>query len=549
MKIADDWKSMFEPKILARGRQYWQQGKVTDLSCTEDGIHATVLGSEKYKVDIELDDGDVLDTYCTCPYSEYDNCKHMAAVLFAVTEDGTPKKKKAAPAGASWQDTLKGMTAEQMRSFLQCILLDSPSLQKQLLLGYGKGSQKETTRDDWEAQLKQVVREYRHGRGHVHYELMDDFVYALDDFMADRLSVLLSTGKAMSAFYMVCAVLETASKEDAGEFTESEELWDSCTNVWWKILDAANQEQRGEMYDWFRSAVEKGMFRFADVTSLLFSYRWDEAHLQKNLELLQTFLKRDSGSEANMKKWLDYCEKTMVAMHKTEAEIDDFRQQYLSYDFVRDQMLKRFLDAKEYEKAIALLKQEKQFAPKNTARLQHSSEELIRIYGLTGQEKEYRGELLHQLEAYQQHDLTHVRELHSVLSEDEWEDWKEKLLDMPTTASIHYQLLAYTEQWSKLFAEIQKEHSFSLLMNYIEPLMKWDAECTLYCGLDFLEAEIDAARNRNAYKTTIQKLAMLSQYPGGKEAVEQRVAAWKEKYARRTAVMDELNHAQRTGVI
>lgn len=549
MKIADDWKSMFEPKILARGRQYWQQGKVTDLSCTEDGIHATVLGSEKYKVDIELNDGDVLDTYCTCPYSEYDNCKHMAAVLFAVTEDGTPKKKKAAPAGASWQDTLKGMTAEQMRSFLQCILLDSPSLQKQLLLGYGKGSQKETTQDDWEAQLKQVVREYRHGRGHVHYELMDDFVYALDDFMADRLSVLLSTGKAMSAFYMVCAVLETASKEDAGEFTESEELWDSCTNVWWKILDAANQEQRGEMYDWFRSAVEKGMFRFADVTSLLFSYRWDEAHLQKNLELLQTFLKRDSGSEANMKKWLDYCEKTMVAMHKTEAEIDDFRQQYLSYDFVRDQMLKRFLDAKEYEKAIALLKQEKQFAPKNTARLQHSSEELIRIYGLTGQEKEYRGELLHQLEAYQQHDLTHVRELHSVLSEDEWEDWKEKLLDMPTTASIHYQLLAYTEQWSKLFAEIQKEHSFSLLMNYIEPLMKWDAECTLYCGLDFLEAEIDAARNRNAYKTTIQKLAMLSQYPGGKEAVEQRVAAWKEKYARRTAVMDELNHAQRTGVI
>ena len=62
MKIADDWKSMFEPRILARGRQYWQQGKVTDLSCTEDGIHATVLGSEEYEVDIELDGGEVTDT-------------------------------------------------------------------------------------------------------------------------------------------------------------------------------------------------------------------------------------------------------------------------------------------------------------------------------------------------------------------------------------------------------------------------------------------------------------------------------------------------------
>ena len=447
MKIADDWESMFEPKILVRGRQYWRQGNVTDLTCTEDEIHATVLGSDEYEVEIELDGEEVVGTSCTCPYGDYDNCKHMAAVLFAATEGGVPKKKKSATKGDSWQDTLKGMTAEQMRSFLQCVLLESPSLQEKLLLGYGKGSQKETTLDDWEVQLKQIVREFRRGRRYVNYQDMEDFVYALDDFMAERLSVLLATGRVMSAFYMVCAVLETASKEDAGEYTESEELWDCCTNVWWQILDAANQEQQGEMYDWFRSAVEKGKFGFADVTSLLFSYGWDEAHLQKNLELLQAFLKRDSGSEANMKKWLDYCEKTMAALHKTEAEIDDFRQQYLPYDFVRDQMLKRFLDAKEYEKAIALLKQEKQFAPKDAARLQHSSEELIRIYGLTGQEKEYRKELLHQLKAYQQQDLTHVRELHSILSEDEWEDWKEKLLDMPTTASIHYQLLAYTEQW------------------------------------------------------------------------------------------------------
>lgn len=549
MKIADDWKSMFEPKILARGRQYWQQGKVTDFSCTEDGIHATVLGSDEYEVDIELDGGEVTDTCCTCPYGEYDNCKHMAAVLFAVTEDGTPKKKKAARASDSWQDTLKGMTAEQMRSFLQCILLDSPSLQKQLLLGYGKGSQKETTEDDWEVQLKQVVRHYRRGRRYVNYQDMEDFVYALDDFMADRLSVLLSTGRVMSAFYMVCAVLETASKEDAGEYTESEELWDSCTNVWWRILDAANQGQQGEMYDWFRSVVEKGKFGFVDVTFLLFSYGWDEAHLQQNLELLQTFLKRDSASKTNVKKWLDYCEKAMAALHKTEAEIDAFRQQYLSYDFVRDQMLKRFLDAQEYEKAIALLKQEKQFAPKDAARLQHSSEELIRIYGLTGQEKEYRKELLHQLKAYQQHDLTHVRELHSILSEDEWEEWKKKLLDMSTTTSIHYELLAYTEQWAKLFVEIQKEHSFALLMKYMEPLMKWDSRCTLYCGLDFLEAEMGAAHDRNAYKTVIQQLATLSQYPGGKEAIAKRIADWKEKYARRTAMMEELNHAQRTGVI
>ena len=142
MRIVDTWKSMFEPKILARGRQYWQQGYVTDLSCTENEIHATVLGSDEYKVSIELDGRRILDAYCTCPYAECANCKHMAAVLYAVTEGDASKKKSAAPANASWQEILKCMTAEQMRSFLQCVLPDSTSLQEQLLLGYGKSSQK-----------------------------------------------------------------------------------------------------------------------------------------------------------------------------------------------------------------------------------------------------------------------------------------------------------------------------------------------------------------------------------------------------------------------
>lgn len=549
MRIVDTWKSMFEPKILARGRQYWQQGYVTDLSCTENEIHATVLGSDEYKVSIELDGRRILDAYCTCPYAECANCKHMAAVLYAVTEGDASKKKSAAPANASWQEILKCMTAEQMRSFLQCVLPDSTSLQEQLLLGYGKSSQKETTQDDWEAQLKHIVRRCRCGRGYVNYESMEDFVCALDDFVTERLPILLFTGRVMSAFTMVCAVLETASKEDVEEYDEWDDLWDTCMDAWRQILDATDQAQREEMHNWFYNAVKTKKYEFADIPFLLFSDDWDEAHLQKNLELLQALLKRDSNSKINVMKWLDYSKTTMEALHKTEAEIDAFRQQYLSYDFVRDHMLKRFLVAEEYEKAIALLKKEDQFAPKDSERLQHSSEELIRLYGLTGQKQEYRQELVHQLETYRQQNLTHVRELHSVLSEDEWEDWKEKLLDMPTTASIHYQLLAYTEQWSKLFVEIQKEHSFPLLMNYIEPLMKWDAECTLYCGLDFLEAEVDAAHDRNAYKAIVQQLASLSQYPGGKEAVKQRVAAWKEKYARRSALMDELNRAQSIGVI
>lgn len=309
MRIVDTWKSMFEPKILARGRQYWQQGYVTDLSCTENEIHATVLGSDEYKVSIELDGRRILDAYCTCPYAECANCKHMAAVLYAVTEGDASKKKSAAPANVSWQEILKCMTAEQMRSFLQCVLPDSTSLQRQLLLGYGKDSQQETAQEDWNAQLKQLVWKYRRGFRYVNCEFMEDFIFALDDFLTERLSILLSAGKVLSAFSLVCAVLETASGEKATEYRQYEDLLCTCTDAWKQILDVASQAQRDEVYDWIRNAVEQRKFGFADVSSFLFSYAWDETHLQKNLELLQAFLKRDSDSETSMKKWLDYCEK------------------------------------------------------------------------------------------------------------------------------------------------------------------------------------------------------------------------------------------------
>ena len=106
--ILEDWKSLFESRILTRGRSYWKSGHVTKLTCTPDRIRAVVLGSEAYKVGIELDNGEVFDASCTCPFSVESDfyCKHIAAVLYAVEED--PASKPGVE--ASWQDTLEKMT-------------------------------------------------------------------------------------------------------------------------------------------------------------------------------------------------------------------------------------------------------------------------------------------------------------------------------------------------------------------------------------------------------------------------------------------------------
>ena len=85
----NDWKSLFSAVVLLRGLNYYEEGAVKELETTKDGFRAVVEGSYDYDVEIEIANGKIGDMQCSCPYAEDGNyCKHMAAVLFAIEEQG-----------------------------------------------------------------------------------------------------------------------------------------------------------------------------------------------------------------------------------------------------------------------------------------------------------------------------------------------------------------------------------------------------------------------------------------------------------------------------
>ena len=83
-----DWKKLFSARILARGKQYYNQQKVVDYTEKGNSIEAVVLGSSIY--DVRITDPGKMNTKlrCTCPHARDGfNCKHMAAVMFRWEED------------------------------------------------------------------------------------------------------------------------------------------------------------------------------------------------------------------------------------------------------------------------------------------------------------------------------------------------------------------------------------------------------------------------------------------------------------------------------
>ncbi|HEY8020441.1 MAG TPA: DEAD/DEAH box helicase, partial [Thermoanaerobaculia bacterium] len=70
--------------VRSRGTQYYFQRRVKITSATAEAIEATVAGTARYSVRLELD-GEVLVVSCTCPYLEDrgEPCKHVWATILA----------------------------------------------------------------------------------------------------------------------------------------------------------------------------------------------------------------------------------------------------------------------------------------------------------------------------------------------------------------------------------------------------------------------------------------------------------------------------------
>ena len=84
-----NWKKKFRDLILERGLNYYKRNRVCGLSYRNNIYTARVLGSHAYDVEIKIREDDIVYMKCSCPYAVSGlYCKHMAAVMYAIDEEG-----------------------------------------------------------------------------------------------------------------------------------------------------------------------------------------------------------------------------------------------------------------------------------------------------------------------------------------------------------------------------------------------------------------------------------------------------------------------------
>ena len=131
-----------DPLIVGRGKEYFRNNAVEELrQGNNDEWEAVVSGTADYEILIQLNGNEIVEWECDCPYDHGPVCKHVVAVLFAISNEvvdtdsldvslsepalkdqkkdkGNGEKEKKKPA-IETEELLERLTNEELRIFLK----------------------------------------------------------------------------------------------------------------------------------------------------------------------------------------------------------------------------------------------------------------------------------------------------------------------------------------------------------------------------------------------------------------------------------------------
>ncbi len=117
----DEIHEYTDPQVFARGEDYYQAGAVERLVQRGQTLEAMVLGSDLYRVQIDLNAEGITAAACTCPYDWGGWCKHIVATLLAVLDQ--PHQVEQRP---ELEALLAGLSQEKLTTLLQNLVTHFP---------------------------------------------------------------------------------------------------------------------------------------------------------------------------------------------------------------------------------------------------------------------------------------------------------------------------------------------------------------------------------------------------------------------------------------
>lgn len=551
MKIKG-WKQIFPAHILERGKDYYLSGAVKSLDRERDSITAEVMGSESYEVELTVRDGKLEDAKCSCPYAEDgDLCKHMAAVLFRLTEedaDEEPAERKRQPNRAkALERQIASLNEAKAKELLLQLALKNPG-GAELIEAAAAGTVSAAQVKRWEQEIHRMSGKYEDQFGGMDSDDAWEYADELTDLLDERIPLLLASDQPMEAFSLICAAASEAAEAELYEEDDGiGSLFDQCLGYWYEVIRMSDAEQRKKQYDWFARIYidDEWEFGMEALEEILFEGFPDEA-LQR--EILTVLDRKIAQSERLGRSWaLEHAIhnrlRIMEKLGLGREETDRFLEAHYAVPKVRKWMIRRALEEKEYDRAISLLKESRELDWKYSGLVREHQEMLIDLYRQLGRTEEQRAEALIMLQELPQRDLKYIKMLKDLTPGEDWPTLREELLTWESMKDVINLFLEEEKLYGRLFERVMERGRISEVDRFSASLWPLYPEQLMSFYLAYLRQAMQQASTRNAYAELVRRLKGLNKRPKGKEETARLAQEWRADYPRRRAMLDELAKA------
>ena len=551
-------KQYIPDKIYKRGKEYYENDLIDNVEHEfPDKWSCEVEGSDIYEVNVELNNDKILSWECDCPYDHGDMCKHVVAFLIYIQKhrDEFPIEEMVEenfPGNSASLELLKSMDEKEMQKFVREYAKKNPGFIKEV----EKHFMKETV--DYEKEVGDCFRIRERDLTYNRYGYSDE-----EAVIAGKISRLIDKKRLqVKNGYFEIAIKATLSvMEEIGDCYEEYqdydgELGSACQEASDFLAEIIEEHKLSpEILSYITDKLGKLLknnsydnYSLADIDSLLMTVSTKTADSGTALKLLDEALKAEPDSFRSDSLVMSKVKLLDEMGRKSDAE--DAITQYLYLPRIRKVRLEKLVKEKLYDKAIKLIDEGIKLAKEkgHSGTISDWKDEKLTIYKKTGDMQNVIN-LAEDLFENGRESMKYFHILKKTISVQNWSDYLQKTL-LPKVkdrgwSSVLDKIYIEEKQWDKLMDWVEKHcsiDSFTPMGNYKSYLKSNYSERIL----QFYRSEVVVYAERNMGRKHYQKVASvlkeMQTYKGGKEMVEKLLADFRQKYAKRPAMIQELRN-------
>ncbi|NHM31686.1 SWIM zinc finger family protein [Neobacillus terrae] len=354
--------------ILDRGYTYFEEGYIKETyKKGHNEYYFNIEGTEDYEVVVQIgDNGEILYSYCDCPFDSGPICKHQVAAYFELltlldaSHNSKPKVKSIKR--PTIDEVLNNLSKEELVSIILEITDDNDTLKSSLIVRYSKGDAK----DEFENRKKlidSIVRKYYRKERFIHYREVSSFVREMetilekienteDVFLALDIAFLFLE-KSIGAFQFaddsggdigflvretIAVIEETVNRSKEKDFHQQELVF----NTLLKQID----KKYFEGWEDYEIQLLGICAEFAHVPVL-------RNELRTKIDSLIDQKSSNQYSKYGIEELLQILF-NIIEKYGAEEEAEQFINEHLNFTSFRERLINKFIQEKNFSKVIEL---------------------------------------------------------------------------------------------------------------------------------------------------------------------------------------------------